>query len=296
MTAIQTFIKRHPVLAYYVLTFAISWGGGLLMIGGPGSIPGPTEQVERLQLFMLLVLFAGPSVSGILLTGLVDGREGYRELLTRLLRWRVGIHWYAVALLTAPLVFTVVFLALSLFSPAFLPSIFSSGDPVSLLVFGIVWGLIGGGLLEETGWTGFAVPRLRQRHGVLTTALIVGVLWGTWHFVVIFWMSGSTLGGLPLALFLTVRGLDLLIGQLPAYRVLLVWVYDRTGGSLLVTMLMHASLSASMLIFRPLPTLSGVLFLAYCITSSVALWLVVAAVAVASRGRLARQQPRRRAA
>jgi membrane protease YdiL (CAAX protease family) len=287
MKTINAFIKKHPVLFYFVLTFAISWGGQLLIIDGPGGIPGTAEQVERLQLFVLLALFAGPSIAGILLTGLVDGRSGYRELVSRLLRWRVGARWYVVALLTAPLVFTVVLLALSRFSPEFLPSIFASDDKAFLLVFGIVWGLIGGGLLEETGWTGFAVPKLRLRYGVLTTALIVGVLWGAWHFVVIFWMSRSTIGGLPLALFLTVRGLDLLVGQLPAYRVLLVWVYDRTE-SLLVTMLMHASLSASMLILRPL-ALSGVPFLTYCIVSSATWWAVIAVVTVASRRQLSRQ-------
>jgi uncharacterized protein len=77
--------------------------------------------------------------------------------------------------------------------------------------------------------------------------------------------------------------LDLLIGQLVAFRVLMVWVYDRTGGSLLVAMLMHAMLSASMLIFGPV-MLSGAPFLTYCLVMSVVAWGVVAAVAV-FRGR-----------
>jgi hypothetical protein len=92
-----------------------------------------------------------------------------------------------------------------------------------------------------------------------------------------------------------VRGIDLLAGQLPAYRVLMVWVYDRTGGSLLVAMLMHASLSASMLILGPL-ALAGALFLIYILVSSVAAWVVVAAVAVANRGQISRQPLRRQVA
>ena len=72
----------------------------------------------------------------------------------------------------------------------------------------------------------------------LTTGLIVGVLWGAWHFLVIFWGSGTFLRSAP-AGPLPARGPLLLC--LPAFRVLMVWVYDRTG-SLLVAMLMHASL------------------------------------------------------
>lgn len=288
MTTIQTFIKRHAVLTYYALTFAISWVGILLLIGGPGAIPGVDEQVARLSLFVMLVWLAGPSIAGVLLTGLVDGRAGLAELRSRLLKWRVGARWYAVALLTAPLLFMVVLLPLSLLSPAFLPGILTAPDKASLLLMGIAYGLIGGGFLEELGWTGFAVPRLRPRYGALATALIVGVLWGAYHFSVIFWMSGGAIGGIPLTLFLTVRAIDLLVGQLPAYRLLMVWVYERTGGSLLVAMLMHANLTASMLILGPL-ALSGVAFLTYLLVSSAAAWIVVAAVALVNRGQ--RAQP-----
>jgi hypothetical protein len=98
MSSINAFIKKNPMLTYFALAFAISWGGILLIVGGPGGIPGTPEQVERLFLVVMLAWFAGPSVGSILLTGLVSGRAGYRELLARLLRWRVGARWYAVAL------------------------------------------------------------------------------------------------------------------------------------------------------------------------------------------------------
>ena len=140
----------------------------------------------------------GPSVAGLLVTGLVDGRAGLRELLSRLLRWRVGARWYAVALLTAPLVYVAMSFALSLTSRAFLPGILTTSDTAALLLLGLAYGLLGGGFCEELGWTGFAVPRLRQRYGVLTTGLIVGVLWGAYHFSVIYW-SSSPSGALPLA-------------------------------------------------------------------------------------------------
>lgn len=281
MTTIKTLIKKYPVLTYYTLVFVISWGG-ILALAGPGGIPGAKEQVETLFPFMLLALFAGPSVGSILSTILVDGRPGLRDLFTRLRRWRVGARWYAVALLFAPCLVAAVLFALSLLSPAFLPGILNTSDKMSLLLFGIAWGLIGGGLLEEIGWTGFAVPKLRRQYGVLTTALIVGLLWGVWHILIAFWSSGSLAGEAPLAIF--VAGfLVFYLGALPAYRVLLVWVYDHTQ-SLPVAMLMHASLSASTLILQPLGT--GLPQLTWNLVLAVVLWVVVAVVAMVNRGHL----------
>jgi uncharacterized protein len=295
MKTIRAFIKRHPVLSYYALVFAISWGGILLVVGlGPGGIPATKEQVGALMPFMLLALFAGPSVAGLVMTGLVYGREGFRHLLTRMTRWRVGARWYALALLTAPLLVTATLLALSLTSPEFLPSIFTSDDKVRLLLFGIGWGLVGGGLLEELGWTGFAVPTLlRQRHGVLATGLFVGVLWGLWHFLITFWASGTASGALSLAGFMP--AVLFYVGSLPAYRVLMVWAYERTGESMQVAMLMHASFSASMLIQQPLG-LALVPGLAWNLVLAAALWVVVGAVALAQGGHLSRQPFRRRVA
>ena len=240
--------------------------------------------------FAVLAMLAGPSVAGILLIGLIHGRAGFRDLLTRMTRWRVGARWYAVALLTAPLSVMASLFALSLLSPAFLPGILTTSDKASLLLMGIAVGL-GAGIFEELGWTGFAVSGLRPRYGVLTTGLIVGLLWGAWHFLVNVWASGSASGALSLAIYLPAILFTLLVGQLPAFRVLMVWVYDRTG-SLLVAILMHTSLTASTLIFAPLAT--GVAPLTVALAYAAALWVGVAAVAVANGGHLSRQlrQPR----
>jgi CAAX protease family protein len=199
MTTITALIKRHPLPAYYTLTFAISWGGMLMVIGGPGGLPGTPEQADRLM-GIAFSLMAGPSVSGLLLTGLVSGRTGLRDLLARLLRWRVAARWYAVALLTAPLLSTGVFLALSHDFSDF--PIVTIDNKAPLLLTAIATGLTGG-FLEEIGWTGFAIPRLKCDHGVFKTGLVTGVLWGAWHFLVTFWYSGTSSGELPLALFLT---------------------------------------------------------------------------------------------
>jgi membrane protease YdiL (CAAX protease family) len=281
MTAIRDFIKRQPLPTYFVLTFVISWGA-VLVIVGPGGIPISAAQVALLGLAMLL----GPTLACILLTGLAFGRKGFRELLSRLFKGRVGVRWYLVALLIAPLATAAVLFALSLLSPAFFPGIFTTGDKMSLLAMGIVAGLTVG-IFEELGWTGFAIPRMRLRYGVFATGIILGLLWGVWHFL-LFWERGSFSGVFPFALLLS-----RLFAWLPAYRVLMVWVYDRTG-SLLVAMLMHVSLVASTVIIEP--PLAGGALLTYILVRAAVLWIVVVVVALANGGKLSLQPIRKDAA
>jgi uncharacterized protein len=292
MKAIKAFIKRHPLLSYFALAFAISWGSMLFAVGlGPGGFSATPQQVQMAVPYAVPAMILGPSVASILLTGLLFGRAGLCEFRSRLLRWRVGARWYAVALLTAPLSIMAVLLALSLLSPEFLPRIFTASDKPILFLMGNAVGLVAG-IFEELGWTGFAVPTLlRLPYGVLSTGLIVGVLWGAWHFFVNFWGSGVTSGELSLAIFLPVWLLGTLVGSLTAYRVLMVWVYERTG-SLLVAMLMHVSLATFTFILTP--PLGGAPYWVIGFAYAAALWVVVAAVAVAQGGHLSRQPLRRR--
>ena len=273
------FIKTHPILSYYAVVFAISWGGVLLLVGGPGAIPGTPQQIDSLIWFVVLTLELGPPVAGLLLTGIVSGRRGYADLFKRLLRWRVGVRWYAVALLTAPLVAVGVLLGLSLTSSEYLPAIVTTEDKTSVLLVGLITGLLGG-FGEELGWTGFATPRLRLRHSVMATGLFVGVLWGVWHFLVTpAWIAGTYSGELPLALFLTATGVLALVGYLTPYRVLMVWVYDRTG-SVLLASLMHASLiGASLFILSP-AVMTGWAYVTWMLVLSAGFWLVLAAFRV----------------
>jgi membrane protease YdiL (CAAX protease family) len=190
----------------------------------------------------------------------------------------VGAWWYAAALLAAPLVTAVVagLVALALRSPAFLPTVFTAQDPLGLLLPGIVAGLWVG-FFEEVGWTGLAVPRLLRQHSTLATGLAVGVVWGALHYP-LFREAGSFSGALPLALLLVK-----LFSWLPAYRVLMVWMYDRTG-SLLVTALMHASMSATSIVLA-LPPGSAEQSIASLLASASAWWVLVAVITVASRRR-----------
>jgi membrane protease YdiL (CAAX protease family) len=279
MATIKAFVTRYSVPTYFGLAFAISWGGILLVLG-PGGFTGTTQPTDVLLPLVYVAMCAGPSVAGILLTGLADGKAGVRELVSRLLRWRVGGDWYAVALLTAPLVMMTVLLTLSLTSPRFLPGILVSNDKATLLLSGLAGGLMAA-FFEELGWTGFAVPRLRRRHGVLTTGLIVGLLWGAWHFPL--FSGGDLSGALSPVVFLPVQ----LFSMLPPFRVLMAWVYDRTG-SLLVAMIMHVSLTTSTLTLQPLEV-AGIRALSYDLVLAAALWVVVVAVAMAKGARLSRQ-------
>ena len=221
------------------------------------------------------------------MTALVSGRAGLRELLARIGRWRVSAAWWATALLTGPVLVAAVLFGLSLYSPDFTPGLLTAEDKLGLVIFGLGWGLVGGGLLEELGWTGFAVPTLRRRYSALTTGLIVGLLWGTWHLLIAFWASRGLAGEAPLAGFIA-GFVAFYFVALPAYRVLMVWVYDHTA-SLLLAMLMHAVLSASTIVLQPLSTPGQ---FTWNFLLGVALWAVVGVVAMVKRGELPRKVAR----
>lgn len=272
MRTIKTFLDRHAALMYFLLTFLITWGSIFLVVGSIG-FPISKAQIEAAGPMVYVGMLVGPSLAGLLMIGLVEGRAGFRSLFSRLGKWRVGIRWYAVALLTVPLLVLAILYLLSLKSPAFLPAITVSDDKITLLITGSVMGLAVG-FFEELGWTGFVVPRLRQKYSLLATGLLVGLLWGAWHYPP-FSPSGADGGSLSAAVYLAV----LLFSFLPAYRVLMVWVYDRTQ-SLLLIVLMHAPLSACQLILIP-PALSGEKLVAYDLIFAAALWVIAAIALVA---------------
>jgi len=253
---------------YFILVLIISTGAVLISLG-PNGLPVPADKVMTVGMAILL----GPSTAGILLTGLASGRAGFRELLSRLLRWRVTARWYAVALLTGPLATGVVLLTFSFFSPEYAPSILTSNDRADLLLGGILSGLIVA-FFEELGWTGFAIPQMRRHRSIFATGIITGLIWGLWHFL-LFWESDSFSGAFPLALLL-VR----LFSWLPAYRVLMTWVYDRTE-SLLVVILMHGSLVFTLAVIDP--SLTGVSLITFILGRAAILWIFAAAVTIAVR-------------
>jgi membrane protease YdiL (CAAX protease family) len=235
--------------------------------------------IEKLLPLVVLTLTIGPILTSLVLISIIDGKNGLREFLSRLFRWRVSVRWYIIALLITPVFALVTLLALSSTSPLYVPGIFASKDKVTLLVSALLAGLAGG-LLEEPGWTGFAIPKLRMRYSVFATGLIVGLLWGAWHFIVAFWGSGTPSGEFSLMLFLP--QLLFYVAVLPPYRMLMVWVYDKTE-SLLISMLMHASLTGSILfIFMPL-SISGTPLLIWYLVLAIAFWVAVVIIFLSKR-------------
>ncbi len=274
MTAVERFIRQHADQLFFLLAFAVSWSG-VLVAAASGEFPATAEQFQKLFPMVYAAMLAGPCGAGILLTFIVNGTSGFRALLNRLFTWHVSAGWYAVALLTAPVVMTTVLLALSLTSSAFMPGIVVSKERVSLLLFGAGVGL-GAGFFEELGWTGFATPRLIRRYGVIAAGLLIGVLWGAWHILVNVWAGFQASDGITPRIHLFAVLVSLLAGVLPAYRILMTWVYEQTG-SLLVVMLMHASLTACTLVLGP--AAAGARLIVYDFTLAAAFWLVVAGVA-----------------
>jgi uncharacterized protein len=281
-TSFRAFIKRHAVLTYVTLVFALTLGpwGLALITASPGAFPGTGDELTSIA---DLVGTASPALAGILVIALAYGRVGLRDLRSQLFRWRVGVRWYAVALLTVPLLMTAILGALSLTSKAFLPTI-TAEDTAKLLVGYLVPGLVIS-FFEEIGWTGFATHELRKRHGLLATGLILGLPWFVMHLPAV-----TVSGAVPPALEVAA-----IVFYFVPYRMLMVWVYDHTQ-SVLLAMLMHLPLIV--FLFNLLdPALAGVPELIFNLVFGATLWVFVAAVAAAnrrkpSRGEHTRATPR----
>lgn len=177
----------------------------------------------------------GPALAAVVVTGVLEGRSGVRRLLGRITQWRVGLHWYGVALFGFMLAYIDGYIAVlgadpltamlqnwPLFFTAFLP----------LLVLGIFVPSIG----EEPGWRGFALPRSEERYGPVWGTLVLGVLAATYHLPGFF---TPFLGPIPfwgfVAFWLTAI----------AATFIYTWVFNGTGGSLLIVILLHAAGNAA---------------------------------------------------
>lgn len=260
----KTFIKHHAVTLFFIFAFLISWTGVFIVVGFDRLFTtGPTADQMA---FLFIAMCAGPSISGLLFTCICDGRQGLRDLRGHLLKWKVSGRWYSIAILTAPVLILAILSLLSTLKSTFIPGIFLSRDKASLIVLGFFGGLAAG-ICEELGWTGFVVPRMRKRYGLITTGVIVGLLWGLWHLPI--FLPGDPSGEVPSALYLAI----ILFTQLPAYRVLMVWLYDRTA-SLFLTLLMHASLTFCALSLQ-FVSRSGIDFVIYDSVLAVAIWIVI---------------------
>lgn len=255
-------LRQHPLLGYFALAYAISWGGTFVVLGATGFDLTVLRPLDTGLIFVSMLL--GPSIAGLTMTALLEGRAGLRELRSRLLCWRVASRWYALALLTLPLLMLAVLWPFSLIADA----VFAPRFQWPLLAIGLV-----AGTFEEIGWTGFASPRLLARQRPFAAGLSLGLVWAMWHVLVDFRQNYSAMGAVWMLWLLEFA--VLYFATLMAYRVLMTWMFAHTG-SLLLAILMHASYTGWLLVLFPATSFEQ--GLAWQTALAAALWLVVAMV------------------
>lgn len=256
-------LRRHPVRCYFLLTFAISWSAAFCVAAPHLLRHQPLPQLTGILMFPAMLL--GPSVAGLLLTRILDGRAGVRALFSRVFRWRVPWIWYLALLLPPALVLTVLFLLETFVSPVYASNRFWLG-----ILFGVP-----AGLLEEIGWTGFAYRRWLSGEKGFGTAVALGLLWVLWHAPVINFLGVATPHGQHWLAFFLAFGL-----AMTAIRVFICWIYRHTG-SVLLTQLMHISSTGALVIFGASQVNASQEATWYAVYGA-ALWLVVLAVLLRS--------------
>lgn len=267
-------LERRPTISYFVLVFLVAWGAVVVVVGPAEIASGATPETwQLLPVFGAMLL--GPAIAGFAMVAATDGRAGLRDVWTRQLRWHVDLRWYAIALLTTPILLLGILGALSLNSPVFVPSILATDDVIDAVAFGLVIGLFAG-FFEEVGWTGFAFPRLRRQYSFLMAGLLLGVIWGVWHALADYWAIHIQFGDLWLP------RIALWTAALTAYRILIAWVYENTA-SLLLAQLMHASFTGSQTLL--VPSLSPADHFIWYSLFTVILWAIVLVVALWTRSR-----------
>jgi membrane protease YdiL (CAAX protease family) len=251
--------RRHPVVAYFTLTFTISWLGAWAVAAPHLLRHESLPKMSGILMFPLMLL--GPCLTSLILTGVIDGKSGLRELSSRMMRWRISARWYA-ALVVPPALVLMVLLCLKTFvSPAYTPNRFYMG-----ILFGAP-----AGLLEEIGWMGFAFPRMRARSSALAASILLGLLWSVWHVPVIDYLGTATPHGIYwLAFFLAFAA------AMTAMRVLIAWIYSNTR-SVLLAQITHISSTGALVIFSAPRVNARQEALWYGIYAS-ALWVLVAIV------------------
>jgi len=233
-----SWVKRHPLVAYFILAFAGAWvfiTPILLSQRGLGLITLPDP---LLLILFLLSTFMGPAPAAFIVTGLTDGKAGVKQLFRRMIQWRVGLGWYLLVIIGYPLVFlggllvalgpdplTTLIQNWPLFFTAYLP----------LTPFGILYPALG----EEPGWRGFALPRLQGLYGPLVASLVLGAIHPLWHLPVFFIPGAIAAGGFDPTVFVA-NSLAIM-----ASTFVWTWLFNSGKGSILFAMVVHATSNAT---------------------------------------------------
>lgn len=223
-TATRPFIQKHAVPVFFVLAFALTWAIQIpLVLDARGMLPFHIPGIfQFLQGPM-------PGIAALIVAGLASGRAGILDLLRRVVRWRVGIHWYVIAVLGSGVVYTSAVLASGLLGgeapviPALSLSLLA-GFLIQMTIYLIFnW--------EDIAWRGFAATRMQATSSALVTALILGVVEGAFH-IPLFFAPTSSQASSPFLSFmlLSVAGV-----------VIINWIFNSTRGSVLLAMIFHAA-------------------------------------------------------
>jgi membrane protease YdiL (CAAX protease family) len=228
-------LKRYSLIAFFALAYALTWLAWM-----PLALRGPVFGDSLSYLHFLGSL--GPLVSAFVMTGLVSGRSGVRELLERVFRWRVRLGWHLVAWFGPAALYAIAAVVVRVVVWGQWPklSLFGHSEEFAQLAMPVYWmlSLICYGFGEEVGWRGFALPRLQQKYSALTSAVILSVFWALWHLPVFAFSTGLSQMG-PAEIFGWY--LSLLTGSL-----LLTWMCNGARGSVLIVAVFHAMLDVAM--------------------------------------------------
>lgn len=228
-------MKRHPLVAFFVLAFGLTWLAWLPYIlseNGVGVLPFRLPELlgSAQTLGVLPGAYLGPITSAFIVTVRVEGRPGLRRWGARLVRWRVPLRWYLLVLFAVPVVGILATLPLERHLSA--PSLSALAFYPVLLVLQFLTT----GVAEEPGWRDFAQPRLQQRFGPLKGSLVLGPLWGAWHLPLFLteWAGWPDVDWWMAAEF---------VGSAVLLSIVMTWIFNCASESLPVVMLFHANVN-----------------------------------------------------
>ncbi|MGY0540612.1 CPBP family glutamic-type intramembrane protease [Nocardioides sp. YJ-D4] len=277
---LRAFVTRHQLSTFFVLALAASWLAWtpyVLSNSGLGvwDLTFPGGMIGGQLLGMLPGAYLGPIGSAALVTGLVGGRAGLRAWVVGMWRWRASWRWYAGILIGVPATIIVATQAVGGQMAAPLQAWL-----IVLVAYvpGLILQMITTGLAEEPGWRDFALPRLQRKVGPLGSAFVLGPIWALWHMPLFLtdwagWPDVRWYAPLVFTAFCITFG------------IVMTWVFNRTGQSLPLAMLLHTSVNnyASVASTELFPGVDADRFqLAVLLAAGIGAAIVI----VATRGRL----------
>ena len=226
ITAVGNWIKKHPLISFFVLTYLITYVVLFSFIN-----LNPSAPLQPWSLVWFLAIFS-PTFSALMVTSVTGGKPALKRLLSGFARWKVGFRWYFAAafLVLGPLAIALVYIALGNPVTGLKP-----GETFFTLAGTLLFTLFSGPIAEELGWRGFALPRLQAKHNALLSSLVLGVIWTCWH-IPLFFVTGATQMSIPFPIYLV------LVVTVTIY---LTWLFNNTRGSLIITVLAHFAYNAT---------------------------------------------------